>query len=382
MNHAAFHRTRRALSSTVILLSIFTLIFSSEPSQALTLPENFVKFASSPTLENPGIAVVDPSNNDTIFATSEDVYRAPASVLKLFSMTLVLNAFSPDLTFKTTLNATSSPHTFILIGSKDPWITASKYEADKYHRAFAPSLINALLVRHPSLRSINLEYTGVYAADVINLRKYFRGRLTIHPKLVAFPSTSQLASYSEIASITSPKLSDIIKFCLLWSDNQIADRLAHTAAIALGFGNGADSLQNAFTQTLTNFNIPSHGLVIKDGDGLSHATRVSTRQIVDLLLVIKNNPKYQVIYQGLPTSGETGTLKDRFVTDAPGAIGLVHAKTGTLDTTIALAGFVTSGPQQYAFAIVADHIHNHIADANAAMTTIDEMLGTIAKPES
>ena len=133
---------------------------------------------------------------------------------------------------------------------------------------------------------------------------------------------------------------------------------------------------------MNEYNIPTDGLVIKDGNGLSHDTRVTVRQIADLLLVIRSTPKFAVIYDGLPTSGKTGTLKDRFVTDAPNAVGLVRAKTGTLSTTISLAGYVTVGSEQYVFAVVADHIHKHNADAVAAMTAIDKMLGTIARPQS
>ena len=43
-----------------------------------------------------------------------------------------------------------------------------------------------------------------------------------------------------------------------------------------------------------------------------------------------------------------------------------------------MAGYVTVGSEQYIFAIVADHIRKHYVDAQAAMVTIDKMLGTIA----
>jgi len=374
------YMTGRRSKPAMALLAVITFgAIGISPAQALTVPESFVKFASSPSLENPGIIVVDPTTDATIFSDDADITRAPASVLKLFSMATVLNTFDADTTFTTTLSTTATPGTYVMFGQSDPWITASQYEAKKYHRAFSPSLINAVIATHPHLHSLTLEYSGVYTPDVQLLKKYFAGRVTINLQLMPSLNSATAAAVTEVAHITSPKLAAIVKFCLLWSDNVLADRLARTAAEKLGFGTGPTAIQSAFTQLLNQYNIPSDGLVIKDGNGLSHATRVSVRQIAQLLLVIKATPKFDVIYQGLPTAGKTGTLKDRFVKDAPNAVGLVHAKTGTLSTTISLAGFVTVGPKQYVFVVVADHIHKHNVDAEAAMTTIDKMLGTIAR---
>lgn len=364
------------------LTPLFSLATFASPAQALTVPESFVKFASSPALAHPGIIVVDPHNDSTIFASAANVDRAPASVLKLFSMSTVLNTFSPDATFTTTLSTTATPGRYVMVGEADPWITTSQFEATKYHRAFLPALINLVLAKNPSLHKLTLDYSNVYPADIAKLQKYFSGRITITALKSLEPSAAHGEAVSEVGHITSPKLADIVQFCLLWSDNVLADRLAKSAAHQLGFPSTAQGIQSAFEKMMNEYNIPTDGLVIKDGNGLSHDTRVTVRQIADLLLVIRSTPKFAVIYDGLPTSGKTGTLKDRFVTDAPNAVGLVRAKTGTLSTTISLAGYVTVGSEQYVFAVVADHIHKHNADAVAAMTAIDKMLGTIARPQS
>jgi D-alanyl-D-alanine carboxypeptidase len=363
---------------TAVVSTALIFFSQSTPAQALTVPANFVKLASSPTLNHPGIILIDPSNKETIFSDGADVRRAPASLLKLFSMTTVLDAFSPDKTYTTTISSTNNPHNFIVLGESDPWVTASAFEADKYHRSFSPSLIKAVLKQNPKLRYMTLEYSGVYTQDLEKLVSYYRGRVRIHLKQLASPLIGKSLSVTPIEHITSPKLSDIVQFCLLWSDNVLADRLARTAAVNMGFGNDTAGIQAAFEKVMAQYNIPSEGLIIEDGNGLSHKNRVTTRQIADLLMVIRGNPQYQIIYEGLPLAGVSGTLKDRFVTDAPNAIGLVKAKTGTLSTTISMAGYVTVGSEQYIFAIVADHIRKHYVDAQAAMVTIDKMLGTIA----
>ncbi len=369
---------RRGSPTLIGVVSALLLIVTAIPAQAFTLPTLFVQLADSPTLADPGIVLIDPATGETIYSQAPDVERAPASVLKLFSMATVLNALKPDLTFKTTISETAKPNTFILTGSADPWITASPFEAQKYHRAFSPTLLNKLLTAHPNLRNITLEYDNVYSSDIEILRHYFYGHLTITPVKVS----SVADATAPIASIESPPLAKIIEFTLLYSDNVLADRLSRTAAKALGLGTGNVGLQSAFDKTLSDLGVPSTGIQIYDGNGLSHKTRVSARQVANLLLAISKDAKFKVILAGLPSAGETGTLKTRFVNDAPKAVGLVHAKTGWINTTVSLAGFVTVGANQYVFAIVANHIRNLESARQAARVTIDQMLGSIAKPQN
>ena len=356
---------------------ITSLVSSTSPAQALAVPEQFIKLAASPTLAGPGVVLVDPSDQQTLFSLDPDVQRAPASVLKLFSMATVLTVLNPDMVFKTTMSATAKNDTFLLAGSDDPWLTQNLFEEEQYNRAFSPSLINAILELHPELKSITLEYKDIYQLDIQALQRYFAGRVVINPVKVSNLNDAT----EELASIQSPPLSKIVEFTLLYSDNALADRLARTAAKAMGFTTDVAGLQLAFSKTLTDLGISPKGIHIYDGNGLSHQNRVSARQVVDLLLALRGNPRFQSIVDGLPTSGKTGTLKYRFVNDAPSAVGLVHAKTGWINTTISLAGFVTVGANQYVFAIVANHIHNLESARQAARVTIDQMLATIAKPQ-
>jgi len=360
-----------------LFLTFSTLLAGTLPAQALAVPEQFIRLASSPTLAKPGILLLDPTDQQILFSLDPDVQRAPASVLKLLSMATVLSVYNPDLQFKTTISETSKGDTFLLTGSDDPWLTQNTFEQQQYGRAFSPSLIDAVLAAHPELKSITLEYKDVYTLDIQALQRYFAGRVVITPVKVSTTSDAT----TELASIHSPTLGKIVEFTLLYSDNALADRLARMAARAMGFTTDSAGLESAFTKTLTDLGISAAGIHIFDGNGLSHDDRISARQILQLLLAVKNNPKFQPILEGLPTSGQTGTLKYRFEHDAPNAVGLVHAKTGWINTTISLAGFVTVGDKEYVFAIIANHIHNLESARQAARVTIDQMLGTIAKPQ-
>jgi len=127
--------------------------------------------------------------------------------------------------------------------------------------------------------------------------------------------------------------------------------------------------------------IPTTGLVFKDGAGLSHDNRVNAATIAKLLKVIHSTPELEVIYNGLPVAGESGTLKNRFVKDAPTAVGLIHAKTGWINTSVSLAGFVQTTEKQYIFAIIASGLRSNESNRASARIAIDKLLATIAKPQ-
>ena len=115
---------------------------SVAPALALDLPQSFINLSKSPTLHDPGILVVDPATGETIYSNEPDKARAPASVLKLISMTTALKSYGADKVFTTTINTTGKSSVYVLSGERDPWITASRFEEKKYHRSYGPYLIN------------------------------------------------------------------------------------------------------------------------------------------------------------------------------------------------------------------------------------------------
>ena len=360
-------------------ISIALSLSAISPSQALVLPKSFEKYATSAALGNVGILLLDPTTQEPVFEDQPDSLRAPASVLKLLSTTTAVRALGADTTFKTSAYKINST-TFALVGESDPWLSTSKTSSEKYHRAFSPYLINKILQGNKRLRSITLKTNGVYGKDLQNLQMFYRGRLRIHTAPLSQDEVSALSENQKIAQVTSPTVADIVKFTLLWSDNVLADRLARTAAKKLGYATDATGIQSAFESTLTSLEVPTTGLQIFDGNGLSHDNRVSPRTIATLLVKIKDKPEFQPIIDGLPTAGETGTLKNRFVKDAPTAVGLVKAKTGWINNSVSLAGYVDVGNQKYVFAVIADHVKPYERYRAQAREAIDKMLGTIAAP--
>ena len=360
----------------VPILAISLAAASAPSSQAVVVPSNFVALSQAPILNHPGIILLDVKSKELVFDSSPDVTRAPASVLKLVSTTSALKVFGPDKTFTTSISSTEKPNKFVLVGEGDPWLTTSKFEAAKYKRAFLPYLINKALAKSPHLRAISLMYKNIYYQDIQAIQRYYKVRIKIYPHPLA---ENQLLD-TPIATITSPQLSSIIEFTLLWSDNLLAARMALMAAKEQGFAADSSGLQSSFEKLFSDLEIPAPGLVVKDGAGLSHDTRISARTIAELLLKIRNEQSLETIYMGLPVAGISGTLKHRFTKDAPAGVGLIKAKTGWINTTVSLAGFVSVGDTDYVFAVIADHLANRESVRQAAREAIDKMLATIAKP--
>jgi D-alanyl-D-alanine carboxypeptidase len=100
----------------------------------------------------------------------------------------------------------------------------------------------------------------------------------------------------------------------------------------------------------------------------------------EFLYKIRQDDKYALIYSGLPIGGVSGTLRSRFLTTAPSAVGLVRAKTGTLNGTATLAGYVESLDREYIFVTLADEIPSGNTALKRAREAIDRVLGRIAAP--
>lgn len=360
----------------IALITVALIGVDIQPAGALSVPPAFIALSKASALNNPGIVLLDPSNGETIYESNQDVTRAPASVLKLVSTTSALKVFGPDKQFTTAIYPTERSNKFILVGNGDPWLTTSQLEATKYKRAFLPYLLNKALATHPHLRAISLQYKNMYYQDILAIQRYYKGRVKIYPHAIS--DTTDIKE--PIAEISSPKLNSIIEFTLLWSDNLLAARMSLLAAKAEGYSADSSGLQASFEKLFSELNIPAHGLIVKDGAGLSHDTRISARTVAELLAKIKNDSSLQTIYQGLPLAGLTGTLKNRFVKDAPTAVGLIKAKTGWINSTVSLAGFISAGDKDYVFTVIADRLANRESVRQSARIAIDKMLATIAKP--
>ena len=381
-------KTLRRISILTSLVMFFgaNLVAMATPAIPVAdISRVFAQISSSPALAGPSMILIDRSSGEIVFQTDATSLRKPASVLKLLSTTAALQFLDPNYRYVTRVAKGLNPRTLVISGNLDPWMTDSYLEANKYHRAWLSYLVNRSVAELKAeestpLRKVSITYSGLYSNDVALLKHEFAVKALSATFTEISANHIDSASGPEIAKVTSPSISDMVKFALTWSDNLLAERLARAASHAVGYPMNDAGVSLTIRKLLTDLQVDQSGLSIHDGSGLSKQDRVTAKLIADLLVKIRGDDKFSAIYAGLPISGKSGTLESRFINTAPQAVGLVHAKTGTLDGTVSLAGYVESGTHEYIFVAIADHIRKGQAATDQARNTLDRLLGKITAP--
>lgn len=174
-----------------------------------------------------------------------------------------------------------------------------------------------------------------------------------------------------LGEVKSQPVRVLVNYMLLVSDNTIAEMLARITSKQSALNGSAASLQQAIPSALSTYGIPTTGIVIRDGSGLSEFNAVPPSYVTQLMIAIRDNEQHlSVVREGLPVAGISGSLASRFSGDNSVARGSVFAKTGWIDTSYSLAGIVNAADgTQLTFAFYA--IGEGISDtAKAALDTL------------
>ena len=365
------------------------LILSIAPAGAAlapgSIPAAFDELLKVPSLSNPAMIVIDGTTGQIIYEKNIYSQRKPASVMKVLAGAVTLEYLDPQSVFNTTINIAPEEKTVVIRGSLDPWISLDHNVARKMNRASLPYMgFNTLSAikkaNGGSLRNYKVIYSNLYSKDVANLKAFWakRGFKPVFKSVT--DDETFLAQGDLVVSENSPTVKEILDFMMLWSDNLLADRLAGLAARAAGYSPNIKGIETIFRTLLAQFEIDDSKLVVADASGLSKKNKITAKLMGELLYKIRKDERYALLYESLPIGGVSGTLQSRFTTTAPSAVGLVRAKTGTLNGTATLAGYVQSTDREYVFVTLADDIAKGNAALNKARAAIDRVLGRIAAP--
>ncbi len=169
------------------------------------------------------------------------------------------------------------------------------------------------------------------------------------PSQVALAPTPPNAD--EVAIVRSPSLDQIVNVTDVYSNNFFAETLVKLLGAHLGTA-GTTAAGTAVVEQFAR----AHGSGINavDGSGLTRSNRASPRQVVDLLLAMRDDPTGENFIQDLALSGKEGTVDSRM---GGTAYGRCRVKTGTLTGVSALSGycFNTSG-RIMAFSILMNSV--------------------------
>jgi serine-type D-Ala-D-Ala carboxypeptidase/endopeptidase (penicillin-binding protein 4) len=137
-----------------------------------------------------------------------------------------------------------------------------------------------------------------------------------------------------VAMVSSPTLSRIVDTTNVWSHNFFAEMLIKLLGARLG-GAGTTA---AGTEVVEAF-AREHGSVLDavDGSGLTRTNSASPREVVDLLLAMRDDAAGDAFIQDLALTGKEGTVDDRMRGTA--AYGRCRTKTGTLTGVSNLSGY-------------------------------------------
>lgn len=137
----------------------------------------------------------------------------------------------------------------------------------------------------------------------------------------------------------SPTLGEQIRLINKWSNNVMTRQVLLTlGAKKYGAPATLKKGQDAIIKLLSENNINTDGMIIDNGSGLSRDSRLSARQMAQLLETAYRDPYMPEFMASLSLPGLDGTLVQRF---RKGDLrGRSHLKTGTLNNVTAISGYM------------------------------------------
>lgn len=167
----------------------------------------------------------------------------------------------------------------------------------------------------------------------------------------AFPGEGTAPSgATEVASIGSAPLGDVVAQLLTFSDNQTGELLLKEVGRAAGGGGTTAAGAAAARDRGLELGLLGPEATVVDGSGLDTGNRVTCD---DLIRILDAEGSDGTVADGLAVAARTGTLRRRLDTEA--LAGRLRAKTGNLREVTSLAGFVpTASGESATFAMITN----------------------------
>lgn len=351
-----------------------------------------------------GLLVVDTESGRTVCASAPGRQRSLASNTKLFTTAAVLSQLGPETRIPTRVLADGSVDargalrgSLYLKGGGDPALGTPTF-----YNSYLAGLGTNLFALTPQIRAAGIEsitgrvyadatifdgrrgvadsgyatspyigplsglafnsgFSGAssrsgFAADPAKLAASKLARSLI-AKGVRVPRQVALApappNAKQVAVVRSPTLDTIVNTTDVYSDNFFAETLIKLLGARLGSA-GTTAAGAAVVERFARAH--GSGIHAVDGSGLTRSNRASPRQVVDLLLAMRDDPAGDNFIQDLALAGKEGTVDDRL---GGAAYGRCRVKTGTLTGVSNLSGycFNTSG-RIMAFSVLMNGVYS------------------------
>jgi serine-type D-Ala-D-Ala carboxypeptidase/endopeptidase (penicillin-binding protein 4) len=366
-------------------------------------------------------SVIDVATGQQLYNRDGAGAATPASTAKLVTAAAVLQARGPAYRIPTRVVAGANPGEVVLVGGGDPTLAAgvnTSYPGAARVDLLAGKVAKALNGQPATRVTVDVSaYSGPtyspgwYAADarsgvISNITALMTDGARKDPRKVKDPSARQSqpdlaagqtfaaalglpasvvsfatapAGAKMLGEVLSPPVSRMVEMMLQESDNVVAEAMARQVALAKGKPGSFEGGAQAAHEMLAAIGVPTAGLVLADGSGLSHLDRVSAQLLTAILAKAASPdfPQLRSILTGLPVAAYSGTLSDRYTNPSAGGTGAgtVRAKTGTLSNVDTLAGLaVDANGRLLAFSLLADATGN----SGSARAALDRVAAAVA----
>jgi D-alanyl-D-alanine carboxypeptidase/D-alanyl-D-alanine-endopeptidase (penicillin-binding protein 4) len=401
-----------ALAATVTALGVLTAPPAGAAAEAMSATDQRVNTKlerrSGASALGPDLTgfVTDLSSGQVVWGHNRNERQIPASNAKLVTAVTALETFGPAHRFTTRTKRGTSWRRVHLVGAGDP--SLSRADLDRLAARTADRLkersvrrVRVLVDDHIFPRpSLAYGWKSSYVptdirpirALVVNKHKrwdtsidagnVFAGRLEAQGIRVRSVSRERAPRGAPVLGrVSGDRLSSIVRYMLLTSDNDHAEALHRLVARGNGKRATWTGAREAQRQVLGRLGVDLGRSVLYDGSGLSRASVISAKRLVQVLSLAGSgdHPRLDMLTgTALPLAGRSGTLGSdylRYVTDPTRcAVGLVEAKTGSLSGVITLSGYARGADgRMKAFSFLLNRVPSTLTTRRA----VDKLAATV-----
>lgn len=409
-------RKENDMKRNIVLIALLMVVGAAFGASPL---DKFLK-SKSITAESTAVLVQDLATGNILAAHNADQPLLPASIMKTVTIAGLLQEKGPDERFHTYVYAdgpikgNTIDGDLLIIGGGDPTLGAN---CEPESADIAEEIIATL--RHKGITRINGDirvdtslYTGPacppswVAGDLneaygtgchaLNFRRNASGsRAVKNPELVFLSHLSSrlrgagisvagntkvgkeglrdAEESTELLDHVSDTYAEVMRSCMMRSDNLFAENLLRTFALARGKEGSTEAGASEMLDYWKAAGIPTKGVTLIDGSGLSRSNRVTADFINGILRALGDNEEYASF---MPLAGQEGTLSEFLKGTALDAY--VAMKTGSMKGIQCYAGYKLDEEFAPTHSIVI--IMNEIGPRGAARRAAEDLLlGIFAK---
>ncbi|HEY9765742.1 MAG TPA: D-alanyl-D-alanine carboxypeptidase/D-alanyl-D-alanine-endopeptidase [Chroococcales cyanobacterium] len=392
------------MKKVFVFLSFFLFFF---PATAGAFdPKSLDAILSQPLSEQShiGVEIRSLSSGKTLYSRDAQKLFTPASVQKIVTSLAALHFLGADTRFDTEISTDGKIENSCLLGNLflrgggDPSLKKGDFgdlcaglEKKGISRVEGDLIADASFFDDapypPGWMRDDIECDYATPVSALSVDENFDGSPVLNPPLRAgkiFAARLEAAGIHLAGTVRvgktppgttslfihrSPSLAELIKEMNKHSNNFYAETLLEQ----LGAGEKGNREKGIIkvSSMLAQIGWAKDGYRIADGSGLSRYNALTPSQLASLLVYANSDP----FQNSLPVAGVDGTLAHRLI-GSPAA-GRLFAKTGTMAGVSCLAGYLDTGKERLAIAIM---VNGFVGSAHALQALQDSIILALIEP--